>query len=63
MIIEGRKNHATVRIVEQKDVENDEDDESSVHNGEKYSLKCGTAEKKYSLVWLQLRQQSLTNKI
>ena len=56
MIIEGRKNHAIVRIDEQKDVENDEDDESSVHNREKYSLKCGTAEKKYSLVWLPHRQ-------
>ena len=59
MIIEGRKNHATVRNDEQKDVENDEDGESSVHNGEKYSLECGNAGKKYFLVWLPHRQQSL----
>ena len=63
MIIEGRKNHATVRIDEQKDVENDEDDESSVHNGEKCSMGCGTVGKKYSLVWLPHRLQSLINKI
>ena len=62
MIIEGRKNHATVHIDEQKDVENDEDDESSVHNGEKYSVKCGTAVKKYSLVWLPHRLLSMQNR-
>lgn len=56
MIIEGRKNHATVRIDEQKDVENDEDDESSVHKGAKNSLVRGNAGKKYSLVWLPHRQ-------
>lgn len=61
MIIEGRKNHATVRIDEQKDVENDEDDESSVHKGAKNSLVRGNAGKKYSLVWLPHRQLSLTN--
>ena len=62
MIIEGRKNHATVRIDEQKDVENDEDDESSVHNGRKGFMGCGTAGKKYSLVWLPHRLQSMQNR-
>lgn len=55
MIIEGRKNHATVRIDEEKNVENDEDDESSVHNEVKYLIRSGAAGKKYSLVWLPHR--------
>lgn len=61
MFIEGRKNHAIVRIDEEKNVENDEDDESSVHNKVKYLMKSGTVEKKYSLVWLPHRLLPTTN--
>ena len=63
MMIEGRKNHANIRIDDEKGDETSEDDESSVHNRGKYHGKCSFFEKKYSREWLLHRQLSLTNKI
>lgn len=60
MMIEGRKNHATIRIDDEKDDETNEDDESSVHNREKNHGKCSFFEKKYYREWLLHRQLSLT---
>ena len=63
MMIEGRKNHATIRIDDEKGDETSEDDESSVHNRGKNHGKCSFFEKKYSREWLLHRQLSTTNKI
>ena len=48
MMIEGRKNHATIRIDDEKGDETSEDDESSVHNRGNNHGKCSFFEKKYS---------------
>lgn len=56
MMIEGRKNHATIRIDDEKDDETSEDDESSVHNRGNNHGKCSFFEKKYSREWLLHRQ-------
>ena len=61
MMIEGRKNHATIRIDDEKDDETSEDDESSVHNCGNNHGKCSFFEKKYSREWLLHRLQSLIN--
>ena len=61
MMIEGRKNHATIRIDDEKDDETSEDDESSVHNRGNNHGKCSFFEKKYSREWLLHRQLSTIN--
>ena len=63
MMVEGRKNHANIRIDDEKGDETSEDEESSVHNRGKIHGKCSFFEKKYSREWLLHRQLLQTNKI
>lgn len=62
MVIEGRKNNASIHVVKE-DEKSEDDDESSVHNGMKHLKKCCSGGKEYSLVWLPHRLLSTTNNI
>ena len=62
MVIDGRKNHASVHIIKENDEETSEDDESSVHSCIDQPKESSFQGKKYSLEWLQHRQLSLVGR-